>query len=213
MIIEIGTDDVCRIYLHYVLSRTARPIMLPRPCLSFTLPSIYDDTKLDCRLYHPLCLRDPSHSETPWSGHAAVVAHPYAPLGGCFDDPIVDLAAGTLLQLGFLVATFNFRSVLPAHMSRIILLTYMFREEQRRRILRGPHLMDVKTRAGGLHIRRWLSSLLCLLSRSFPNRNPTEPPNYALGWLFLRSHDYDSSSTTRYHVGLLHNTLDPYRRS
>ncbi|KAI1167091.1 Alpha/Beta hydrolase protein [Nemania serpens] len=83
--------------------------MLPRPCLSFTLPSIYDNTKLDCRLYHPPCLRDPSHSGAPWSGHAAVVAHPYAPLGGCFDDPIVDLAAGTLLQLGFLVTTFNFR--------------------------------------------------------------------------------------------------------
>lgn len=83
--------------------------MLPRPCLSFTLPSIYDDTKLDCRLYQPSCLRDPSHSGAPWSGHAAVVAHPYAPMGGCFDDPIVDLVAGTLLQLGFLVATFNFR--------------------------------------------------------------------------------------------------------
>ncbi|RYC63346.1 hypothetical protein CHU98_g2862 [Xylaria longipes] len=83
--------------------------MLPRPCLSFTLPSIHDNTQLDCRVYHPSCLRDPSHSHTPWPGHAAVVAHPYAPLGGCFDDPIVDLAAGTLLQLGFLVATFNFR--------------------------------------------------------------------------------------------------------
>ncbi|KAI1152295.1 Alpha/Beta hydrolase protein [Nemania diffusa] len=83
--------------------------MLPRPCLSFTLPSVYDDTKLDCRVYHPPCLRSPSRSGAPWPGHAAVVAHPYAPLGGCFDDPIVDIAAGTLLQLGFLVATFNFR--------------------------------------------------------------------------------------------------------
>ncbi|TGJ81702.1 hypothetical protein E0Z10_g7063 [Xylaria hypoxylon] len=83
--------------------------MLPRPSLSVTLPSIYDDIKLDCRVYHPPSLRDPSHPGVPWSGHAAVVAHPYAPLGGCFDDPIVDVAAGTLLQLGFLVATFNFR--------------------------------------------------------------------------------------------------------
>ncbi|KAI0421875.1 Alpha/Beta hydrolase protein [Xylaria grammica] len=83
--------------------------MLPRPSLSFTLPSISDDTRLDCRLYHPPSLRDPSHPGEPWSGHAAVVAHPYAPLGGCFDDPIVDVAAGTLLHLGFLVATFNFR--------------------------------------------------------------------------------------------------------
>ncbi|KAI0108975.1 Alpha/Beta hydrolase protein [Nemania sp. FL0031] len=84
--------------------------MLPRPCLSFTLPSVYDDTKLDCRVYHPLYLREPSHPDAlPWAGHAAVVAHPYAPLGGSFDDPVVDVAAGTLLQLGFLVATFNFR--------------------------------------------------------------------------------------------------------
>ncbi|KAI0452647.1 Alpha/Beta hydrolase protein [Xylaria acuta] len=83
--------------------------MLPRPYLSFTLPSIHDNTQLDCRVYHPPCLIDMSHSNALWSGHAAVVAHPYAPLGGCFDDPIVDLAAGTLLQLGFLIATFNFR--------------------------------------------------------------------------------------------------------
>ncbi|KAI0468557.1 Alpha/Beta hydrolase protein [Xylaria cf. heliscus] len=88
--------------------------MLPRPCLSFTLPSIHDDTTLDCRVYHPPCLRDPSHSNKPWPGHAAVVAHPYAPLGGSFDDPIVDVAAGTLLQLGFLVATFNFRGAEPS---------------------------------------------------------------------------------------------------
>ncbi|KAI0409797.1 Alpha/Beta hydrolase protein [Xylaria palmicola] len=83
--------------------------MLPRPCLSFTLPSIYDNTRLDCRVYHPPCLRDPSHADAPWPRHAAVVAHPYAPLGGCFDDPVVDVVAGTLLQVGFLVATFNFR--------------------------------------------------------------------------------------------------------
>ncbi|KAH8160104.1 hypothetical protein CIB48_g8143 [Xylaria polymorpha] len=83
--------------------------MLPPPCLSFTLPSIHDDTKLDCRVYHPPCLLNSSHYDSPWRGHAAAVAHPYAPLGGCFDDPIVDIAAGTLLQLGFLVATFNFR--------------------------------------------------------------------------------------------------------
>ncbi|KAI1174445.1 Alpha/Beta hydrolase protein [Nemania sp. FL0916] len=103
--------------------------MLPRPCLSFTLPSTHDGTKLDCRVYHPPCLLSPSRSpptsssgtgtgtiehagrETgiSWAGHAAVIAHPYAPLGGSFDDPIVDVAGATLLQLGFVVATFNFR--------------------------------------------------------------------------------------------------------
>lgn len=119
-------DLVSSHHLHAlsVLARStpipSRHVMLPRPCLSFTLPSIHDNTKLDCRVYHPQspCLLHDSSSNTntnidgaPWSGHAAVVAHPYAPLGGCCDDPIVDVAAGTLLQFGFVVATFNFRCV------------------------------------------------------------------------------------------------------
>ncbi|KAI1771261.1 Alpha/Beta hydrolase protein [Hypoxylon cercidicola] len=84
--------------------------MLPRPNLSFTLPSIHDSTKLDCRIYHPTCLTEPgSFRSPPWRRHAAVVAHPYAPLGGCYDDPVVAIIAGTLLQVGFVVTTFNFR--------------------------------------------------------------------------------------------------------
>ncbi|KAI1500191.1 Alpha/Beta hydrolase protein [Biscogniauxia marginata] len=90
--------------------------MLPRPNLSFTLPSIHDDTILSCRIYHPAFLNDPTSlpSASPWPGHAAVVAHPYAPLGGCFDDPVVDVVASTLLQLGFVIATFNFRGSAPS---------------------------------------------------------------------------------------------------
>lgn len=84
--------------------------MLPRPNLSFTLPSVHDSTKLDCRVYHPTCL-DGSSRSPPWQRHAAVVAHPYAPLGGCYDDPVVAVIASTLLRAGFVVATFNFRSV------------------------------------------------------------------------------------------------------
>ncbi|KAI1078943.1 Alpha/Beta hydrolase protein [Whalleya microplaca] len=90
--------------------------MLPRPTLSFTLPSIHDDTKLACRIYHPACLNGspmPPHIP-PWRRHAAVVAHPYAPLGGDYDDHIVDLIAGTLLRVGFVVATFNFRGASPS---------------------------------------------------------------------------------------------------
>ncbi|KAI0377583.1 Alpha/Beta hydrolase protein [Hypomontagnella monticulosa] len=84
--------------------------MLPQPNLSFTLPSIYDNTKLDCRVYHPPCFSQPSGArDIPWRQHAAVVSHPYAPLGGNFDDHIVHLVASTLLQHGFVVATFNFR--------------------------------------------------------------------------------------------------------
>lgn len=90
-------------------SRSARSL-LPEPTLSFTLPSLHDGLAIDCRVYHPQSL-DPSPSAPPWRKHAAVFAHPYAPLGGCYDDPVVDIAAGTLLKLGFLVGTFNFRLV------------------------------------------------------------------------------------------------------
>lgn len=82
--------------------------MLPRPNLSFTLPSIHDNTKLDCRIYYPPCLHSSSRSP-PYRRNAAVVAHPYAPLGGCYDDPVVAIIASTLLEVGFMVATFNFR--------------------------------------------------------------------------------------------------------
>ncbi|KAK1762996.1 Alpha/Beta hydrolase protein [Phialemonium atrogriseum] len=82
--------------------------MLPEPTLTLTLPSIHDGTVLDCRVFHPYSL-SPSPRAPPWQRHAAVIAHPYAPLGGCYDDPVVDVVAATLLRLGFLVATFNFR--------------------------------------------------------------------------------------------------------
>lgn len=82
--------------------------MLPRPSLTFTVPSLHDGLAIDCRIYHPRSL-DATPNSPPWQKHAAVIAHPYAPLGGCYDDPIVDIVAGTLLRLGFLVGTFNFR--------------------------------------------------------------------------------------------------------
>ncbi len=46
-----------------------------------------------------------------WEKKAAIVAHPYAPLGGCYDDPVVDVVASTILKAGFIVGTFNFRFV------------------------------------------------------------------------------------------------------
>lgn len=81
--------------------------MLPKPSVSFAIPSIHDGARLDCRIYHPETPQ--SHSAPRWARQVAVVAHPYAPLGGCYDDPIVDVVAGTLLQLGFMVFCFNFR--------------------------------------------------------------------------------------------------------
>ncbi|KAH6645246.1 hypothetical protein BKA67DRAFT_584630 [Truncatella angustata] len=94
--------------------------MLPKPSLCFTIPSIHDNTKLDCRVFHPLSLSfhvgasGLSQAAPPWGRHIAIVAHPYAPLGGCYDDPIVNMVAGILLRSGFLVATFNFRGVSSA---------------------------------------------------------------------------------------------------
>ncbi|KAK3939182.1 Alpha/Beta hydrolase protein [Diplogelasinospora grovesii] len=82
--------------------------MLPEPTLTFTLPSLHDGLPLDCRVYHPLSLTA-SPNAPAWKKHAAIIAHPYAPLGGCYDDPVVDIVASTLLRLGLLVGTFNFR--------------------------------------------------------------------------------------------------------
>ncbi|KAK7417829.1 hypothetical protein QQX98_004303 [Neonectria punicea] len=81
---------------------------LPEPTLTLTLPSVHDGLTLDCRIYHPLSLAANPRAP-PWQRHAAVIAHPYAPFGGCYDDPVLDVVAGQLLRKGFLVGTFNFR--------------------------------------------------------------------------------------------------------
>ncbi|KAK8121808.1 Alpha/Beta hydrolase protein [Apiospora sp. TS-2023a] len=95
--------------------------MFLKPTLSFTIPSVHDGHKLDCRVFHPASLLTPPSSQQseeddnassappPWGRHIAIVAHPYAPLGGSYDDPIVDVISGILVQAGFVVATFNFR--------------------------------------------------------------------------------------------------------
>ena len=88
--------------------------MLPPPTISFTIPSIEDDLPLQCRIYHPtsLCppaITSPQIISNGWLKKAAIVAHPYAPLGGCYDDPVVDVVASTLLKEGYVVGTFNFR--------------------------------------------------------------------------------------------------------
>ncbi|ESZ99210.1 hypothetical protein SBOR_0417 [Sclerotinia borealis F-4128] len=84
--------------------------MLPPPTLSFTIPSIHDGSSLECRIYHPTCLAPTSISQVlPWRKKAAIVAHPYAPLGGSYDDAVVDLIASSILKEGFVVGTFNFR--------------------------------------------------------------------------------------------------------
>ena len=77
---------------------------LPSPNFVFTIPSVYDGTQLDCRIHLP---RDLHASR--WQKQGAIVAHPYASLGGCYDDPVVSFVGGELLQSGYVVGTFNFR--------------------------------------------------------------------------------------------------------
>ncbi|KAI6998671.1 hypothetical protein KC360_g1050 [Hortaea werneckii] len=81
---------------------------MPNPLYAFTLPSLNDDTPLACRIYHPKNIQ----LETP-DGQAdlrgAVIAHPYAPLGGSYDDAVVLSVTETLVNEGYIVMTFNFR--------------------------------------------------------------------------------------------------------
>lgn len=37
------------------------------------------------------------------------MAHPYAPMGGSYDDRIVGIVIGEFLKAGWVVGTFNFR--------------------------------------------------------------------------------------------------------
>jgi hypothetical protein len=117
-------------------------IMLPKPTLTFTIPSIHDDLTLDCRVYLPdeyfpyekrgsgSAGRSESSGEFETGGRdddgngaylvadgerlerrkkAVILAHPYAPLGGSYDDPVVGEAGEVLLRRGFVVGCFNFR--------------------------------------------------------------------------------------------------------
>ena len=92
---------------------------MAEPAYSFSIPSIEDDTPLECRVYHPEglseILSDNMQNQKGVTG--AVIAHPYAPLGGSFDDPVVLSITETLLEQSFIVGTFNFRyaNLRPLH--------------------------------------------------------------------------------------------------
>lgn len=83
---------------------------LPSPTFSFSIPSIRDGLRLECRVYLPAELQN-IQSASSWQTRGAIVAHPYARLGGCYDDPVVSFIGGELLQAGYLVGTFNFRCI------------------------------------------------------------------------------------------------------
>ncbi|KAF2868013.1 Alpha/Beta hydrolase protein [Massariosphaeria phaeospora] len=91
----------------------------PEPHYSFTIPSIHDDTTLDCRIFHPNLLSRPrsseSNKESEWRKRGIVMAHPYAPMGGSYDDRVVGIVVDEFLKAGYVVGTFNFRG---AHTSK-----------------------------------------------------------------------------------------------
>jgi hypothetical protein len=74
----------------------------------FSIPSIHDGSKLECRIYLPRGFKN-IESAASWPNRGAILAHPYAPLGGSFDDPVVSFVGGELLDAGCIVGTFNFR--------------------------------------------------------------------------------------------------------
>ncbi|EED16261.1 conserved hypothetical protein [Talaromyces stipitatus ATCC 10500] len=76
-----------------------------KPLHEFFIPSVYDGTRLSCRIYQ---LEDVNYQEQP-AIKAAVVAHPYASLGGNNDDPVVALITAELVRKGYIVLTLNFR--------------------------------------------------------------------------------------------------------
>lgn len=83
------------------------------PAYSFTLPSLADDIVLDCRIYHPKHFDAviANAAENRLATRGAVVAHPYTPLGGSYDDSVVLAVVKCLLREGFVVGTFNFRYI------------------------------------------------------------------------------------------------------
>ncbi|KAJ4374138.1 hypothetical protein N0V83_002879 [Neocucurbitaria cava] len=87
-----------------------KPRHPPEPHYSFTIPSVHDDTTLDCRVYHPPALSGESdESGASWKKRGIVMAHPYAPMGGSYDDRVVGIVVEEFLKRGWIVGTFNFR--------------------------------------------------------------------------------------------------------
>ena len=85
---------------------------LPEPTFIFTIPSVYDNTVLSCRVYHPRIWSEPPGApgrSSTWRPTGIILAHPYAPLGGSQDDPVIGLVAAEFLSRGFVLGTFNFR--------------------------------------------------------------------------------------------------------
>lgn len=64
-------------------------------------------------MYHPDTLIKPKESGdiVEWKRRGVVMAHPYAPMGGSYDDRVVGIVVDEFLRAGWMVGTFNFRYV------------------------------------------------------------------------------------------------------
>lgn len=74
---------------------------------------MYDGKQLECRIFLPLVFQDIKSTST-WPVRGAIVAHPYAPLGGSYNDPVVGFTCSELFHTNHVVGTFNFRYDLPS---------------------------------------------------------------------------------------------------
>lgn len=88
-----------------------------KPLREFFIPSIHDGTRLSCRIYK---LNGIDYQTQP-AVKAAIVAHPYASLGGNNDDPVVGSIAAELVRKGYIVLTLNFRYVYSFYTAAIML--------------------------------------------------------------------------------------------
>ena len=75
----------------------------------FNIPSIQDSIDLEGRLHVPTKIFQNETNFRSWCPKGAIIAHPYAPMGGCQDDPIVLCMVESLVSQNFVVGTFNFR--------------------------------------------------------------------------------------------------------
>ncbi|KAK6347308.1 hypothetical protein TWF696_007379 [Orbilia brochopaga] len=76
------------------------------PVLTLMLPT--GAGNVEARVYHPAEFPAEYGAASASCRKAAVVAHPYASLGGNWDDPVVLALVGVLVARGWVVATFNF---------------------------------------------------------------------------------------------------------
>lgn len=92
---------------HAHSQRSSSPSTSDSSTLNLFIPSLHDATPLEACITVP----GPSSINAPKGARkAAVLAHPYGPLGGTLHDRVVQTLRDTLVSHGYLVATFNFRS-------------------------------------------------------------------------------------------------------